>query len=209
MLKYSIYIIVCIALIIGAISLFHLTRVALRNKKEMSQYMNRNETYNNNLGKTLVVYYSLTGKTEEIAKQIQQLTNADIYEIKTVEKFKPNFFLYSKIKKQLKTKQYPQIESNLPDFSKYDTIFVGGPVWWYTMATPLSSFLKIADFAGKRVIPFSTQGSNPGKYLEDFNIQSKNAKVSFDYKNSFNNLPSKYDEAVRNKIIVWLNSIKE
>lgn len=207
MLKYLVYVIICIALVACLVSLFHLARVAIKNKKEISQYVNKNETYNNNLGKTLVVYYSLSGKTENIAKHIQELTNADIYEIETVEKFKPNFSFYSKIKKQLKTKQYPQIDNNFPDFSEYDTIFVGSPIWWYTIATPVSSFLEAADFANKKVIPFSTQGSNYGTYFEDFRVQAKNANIGDG--NSFNDLPNKYDEAVRNKIIIWLNGIQK
>jgi len=205
MLKYLIYVIVAVALIVGIISLFHLTRVSLRNKKEIAQYKDRTETYTNNLGKTLVVYYSLSGKTADIAKQIQEITDADIYEIKTLEKFKPNFSFYSEIKKQLKTKQYPEIENNFPDFNKYDTIFVGSPVWWYTASTPVLSFLDKANFADKKVIPFSTQGSNYGAYFEDFKANAKNANVGEGM--SFNNLSDKYSEAVRNKIIVWLNGI--
>lgn len=206
MLKYLLYILIGIILIIGVISLFHLTRVSLRNKKEMSQYMDKTDNYNNKLGKTLVIYYSLSGKTADIAKQIQEITNADIYEIKTIEKFKTNPIFYSKIKKQLKTKQYPEIEKDFPDFNKYNTIFVGSPVWWYTISTPTLSFLENANFSGKKVIPFSTQGSNYGTYFEDFKAQAKNADVGEG--ESFNNLSKKYDKAVENKIIVWLNNIK-
>lgn len=206
MLKYLLYIVIAIIIIIGAISLFHLTRVNLRNKKEMAQYMDKTETYANNLGKTLVVYYSLSGKTADIAKQIQEITNADIYEIKTLEKFKTNPFFYLRIKKQLKTKQYPKIEDNFPDFNKYDTIFVGSPIWWYTASTPVLSFLEKVNFDNKKVIPFSTEGSNYGTYFEDFKANAKNANVG--QGESFNNLSKKYDKAVRNKIIVWLNNIK-
>ncbi len=206
MLKYLLYVLIGIILIIGIISLFHLISVNSKNKKEMAKYMDKTEVYTNNLGKTLVVYYSLSGKTKDIAEQIQKITNADIYEIKTIEKFKTNPSFYSKIKKQLKTKQYPEIEENFPDFSKYNTIFVGSPIWWYTASTPVLSFLEKANFDGKKVIPFSTEGSNYGTYFEDFNANAKNANIG--QGESFNNLSEKYNEAVKNKIIVWLNNIK-
>ena len=93
----------------------------------------------------------------------------------------------------------------MPDFSKYDTVFVGGPVWWYTMSTPMYSFLQQANFAGKKVVPFSTQGSNYGTYFEDFAKMAKNAKLQKEA--SFNNMPEKYNSAVDNKIAEWLNSL--
>ena len=207
MLKYTIYTIIGIILIIGLSSIFHLTKVHLKNKREMSQYMDKNEVYNNDLGRVLVIYYSLTGNTKKIANQIKEITNADIYEIKTIDELKPGFFVYSKIKKQLATIIYPKIKNdNFPDFNQYDIIFVGSPIWWYTVSTPVSSFLKEVNFNDKLVIPFSTQGSNYGSYFKDFKDQVQNARV----KNgaAFNNLPEEYDAAVKNKIIFWLNSIK-
>ena len=100
--------------------------------------------YSNNLGKVLVVYYSLSGKTKEIAENIAHKTNADLFEIKTTDKLNTNAKFYLEIKKQLKSKKYPLLEENIPDFSKYDTVFVGFPVWWYTIATPVLSFLEKA-----------------------------------------------------------------
>lgn len=206
MLRYLLYTLVGIVIIIGLSSVFHLAKVHLKNKKEMSQYIEKNEVYTNNLGKTLIIYYSLTGRTEKIAKQIQTITNGDIYRIKTITELEPGLTFYSKIKKQLKSKEYPKIKNDFPDFNQYNTIFIGGPVWWYTLSTPLSAFLEKADFNGKKVVSFSTQGSNYGTYFKDFREQAKNADVINGA--SFNNLPKEYDEAVKNKIIVWLNNIK-
>ena len=84
-------------------------------------------------------------------------------------------------------------------------VFVGAPVWWYTIATPGLSFLQQADFQGKKVVPFSTQGSNYGSFFEDFTQRAKNAKLLTSA--DFNNLPAEYDRAVENKISRWLNSL--
>ena len=107
--------------------------------------------------------------------------------------------------KQLKNKKYPSIEEKMPDFQEYDTIFVGFPVWWYTIATPVLAFLQKADFMGKKVVPFSTQGSNYGTSFTDFEQMAKNAKIAKG--NSFNNVDKKYDKAVDNKITDWLNNL--
>ena len=204
MLK-KIVIILLILAVIGAIcAVVHNLKVAHKNKKELSAFAQK-QPYTANLGKVLIIYYSLTEHTRDIAQQIVTLTGADEYRIQTQEEFKTSPAFYASVKKQLKEKTYPQLAGQLPDVSGYDTVFVGGPVWWYTMATPLYSFLGQMDFKGKKIIPFSTQGSNPGTFLEDFKSNAKNAQVGT-YAN-FNNVGDQYKEAVHNKIIHWLNNL--
>lgn len=204
MLKNIILIIVIIALTGGVCGLIHLIRVSQRNKKELATF-NKDVAYSANLGKVLVVYYSFTGKTEDIAKQIAALTKGDLYRLNTQEEFKASPAFYAKVKKQLSDKNYPPLSGQMPDISGYDTVFVGAPVWWYTMATPLFTYLGQTDFKGKKVVPFSTQGSNEGKFLQDFTANAKNGRIAKYEK--FNNVSKNYDKAVHNKIIVWLNSL--
>lgn len=204
MLKKILIVLLILAICGGIVAIFHNIRVALRNKKELSAFA-REIPYNAKLGKVLVVYYSWTGHTQDIAKQIAELTKADVYRIETEEEFKSSPAFYARVKKNLKEKNYPKLKGQLPDISDYDTIFIGGPVWWYTMATPLYSFLGQMDLKGKKIIPFSTQGSNSGTFLEDFTNNSKNAQIGT-YVN-FNNVSAKYNTEVHNKIINWLNNL--
>lgn len=189
-------------LVIGCV---HLFKVSQKNKKELSKYENKEIEYTNNLGKTLVVYYSLSGNTKQIAENIADKTDAEMFEIKTSEKITPNAKFYLDIKQQLKNKKYPSIEEKMPDFQEYDTVFVGFPVWWYTIATPVLAFLQKADFMGKKVVPFSTQGSNYGTSFTDFKTNAKNAQIV--QGNAFNNVDKKYARAVDNKITDWLNKL--
>ena len=205
MLKFFIYFIVALVVIGGTAAAFHLYRVSQKNKAEMAKFA-QEVKYNTNLGKVLVVYYSLSGQTKKIAEFIAAQTNADIYEI-TVKEAYSSPSVYAKSKKELDSKQYPELSEDLPDFTAYDIIFVGGPVWWYTMATPLFGFLEKADFAGKKVVPFSTQGSNYGKFFTDFADTAKNADIQ--KSENFNNLKPEYDNAVHNKINTWLNKLAE
>lgn len=205
MWKYVFYLIAAVV-IIGLIgSGIHLYRVNGKNKKEMAQFNGGPVAVNKKFGNVLVVYYSLSGHTREIAEKIKEKTGGDLYEIITAEEIKPTPLFYMKIKQQIKNKEYPELTGDMPDFSKYDMIFVGSPVWWYTLSTPVSAFLEKVDFQGKKVVPFSTQGSNFGTYFEDFSSQARQANVQT--AEAFNNLSDSYDKAVDNKISRWLNRL--
>ena len=205
MLKFVVYFVIAAVVVIAAASVWHLTRVAAGNKEEMSRYAGPEKEFTGHFGKALVVYYSLDGHTREIAEKIREKTGADIYEIKTREKFKKTPWFYLTLKKQLKNGEDPELAGELPDPKAYDVVFVGAPVWWYTMATPLFSYLKQTDFGGRIVVPFSTQGSNYGSFFADFVKEAKNAEV--DTAAAFNNLPEGYEREVDNKIVSWLNGL--
>lgn len=205
MLKTVLLILLALAVMGGAVGAAHLWRVAQRNKKEMAPFQGPRQPYTAQLGKVLVIYYSWTGHTQAIAQQIAQHTQADVFRLETSEPLPSVPWAPLLLKRQLSTGRYPQLKHPLPDVSAYDTVFVGGPVWWYTAATPLLQFLREMDFQHKNVVPFSTQGSNYGTFFEDFAQQARNAQLKKGA--SFNNLGPKYDEAVANKIILWLNSL--
>lgn len=204
MLKITFYLIVLVAIIIAAASGYHLYKVNAKNKLEMKNFESEVKL-DANLGKTLVVYYSLSGHTKEIAEQIAAKTNADLYEIKTIEAYSSPS-IYMKSKKELSSQNYPQLQNdNMPDVKKYDTVFVGAPVWWYTMAPALYSYLNMTDFNNVKVVPFSTQGSNFGSFFEDFAKVAKNARIL--QHESFNNMDEKYQSQISNKINNWLNQL--
>lgn len=205
MLKVVLYVIILAAIVIGGASFYHLRRVAAKNKAEMANF-DKEVKLNADLGKVLVVYYSLTGHTKDIAEQIAAKTGADIFEIKTIETYSSPS-VYMKSKKELTSKNYPELQGNLPNVADYDTIFVGGPVWWYTMAPALYSYLKVTDFGGARVVPFSTQGSNFGSFYKDFADMAQNAQIL--PSENFNNIDEKYKEQVSNKINAWLNKLSK
>ena len=203
-MKYVLGIILAIIAIGSIVAALHLYRVSMKNKKEMAQYADKSVEITNNLGKVLVVYYSLTGHTKDIAEKIALQTKADLFEIKTKEPYPTGAKLYTTAKKEIKNKLYPAVEA-LPDITGYDVIFVGAPVWWYTMAPPLFSVLEQIDFQGKKVIPFSTQGSNIGKFFEDFIAIARNANIL--QSASFNNMSKQYDKEVEAKIADWINKL--
>lgn len=113
--------------------------------------------------KVLVLYYSHGGNTKEIANQIKNLTNADIFEIETVDAYPSEHkALTDQAKKEINANYLPPIKAKLNNIADYDVIFVGSPSWWATIAPAVSTFLSEHDLSGKTVIPFVTHG---GSYM--------------------------------------------
>ena len=128
--------------------------------------------------KMLIIYYSFSGNTKYIAEKIREKTGGDVFEIETVKTYPAEYSaLTEEAKRELQAGDLPALKKNPPDMSSYDLILVGGPVWWYTVATPVMSFLRQADFAGKKVSAFCTHEGGIGKYFPHFKEQAKNAVV--------------------------------
>ena len=126
----------------------------------------------------MIIYYSLTGNTKSIAEKLQKETGGDIFEIQTVRTYPTDYSaLTEEAKRELQTGDLPALKKSPPDMSSYDLILVGSPVWWYTVSTPVMSFLRQADFAGKKVSAFCTHGGGVGKFFPHFKEQAKNAVV--------------------------------
>jgi len=204
MFKFIFCIVIIAIIIISGANAYHLYHVKEKNKEELSNF-EKEILLNADLGNVLVVYYSLSGHTKDIALDIANKTNATVFEIKTIKEYKsPSIYLESK--KELSFENYPELQKGfIPNMADYDTVFVGSPVWWYTMAPALFSFLKKVDFKGTRVVPFSTQGSNYGKFFEDFAKTAQNANLL--QGENFNNVDNSFKVQVSNKITAWLNKL--
>ncbi|MGF6907279.1 flavodoxin [Fusobacterium sp. PH5-44] len=112
---------------------------------------------NNN--KILIVYFSKTGKTEIIAKEIQEFTKGDIFKIEPIIPY-PNSYLLAvwRGRKELKSNTLPEIKLNTINTNTYNTIFLGFPIWWGTMPKVMDTFIKENELKGKLIIPFATHG---------------------------------------------------
>ena len=109
--------------------------------------------------RTLVAYFTLTGNTEKAAKIIAEETNADLYQIELVTPYPSEYKEQTELaKKELSEGILPAIKPWPENIGEYDVVFVGSPVWWGTMATPVRTFLASGVLKGKTVIPFVTHG---------------------------------------------------
>ncbi|MBQ9245373.1 hypothetical protein IJ182_03800 [bacterium] len=120
--------------------------------------------------KTLIVYYSHSNHTEEIAKMIRQYLNCDITEIKSEEYENKNAAeLTNLVTEQIKKNYLPQ--TNKINISDYNIIFVGSPVWQGNISLPVKSFLINNNFDNKTIIPFYTFGGFVNKSKLDNQVK--------------------------------------
>lgn len=128
--------------------------------------------------KTLVVYYSYGGNTRGVAEQIQRATGADIAEIKTAEPYTGSYDdVVDQGEREVRAGYKPAILPLEKDIADYDTIVLGTPVWWYTFAPAVKTFLESADWNGKRVYPFATNGGWLGHTPRDIERACAGATV--------------------------------
>lgn len=107
----------------------------------------------------LVVYYSMTGNTADVANAIQQATGGDIYRIELVEEYPADKKQRRAIlMEEIEQDYLPPLREPAPNFAEYDIIFLGSPVWGYHLSQPVKSFLNKYDLSGKTVIPFASHG---------------------------------------------------
>lgn len=130
-------------------------------------------------GKTLVVYYSATGRTERVAKVIAKERQADIMKLVPNPDYTEADLDYndssSRVSREhddASLRDKIQLQKAVPDnWASYDTIFLGYPIWWAIAAWPVDAFVKANDFTGKNVVTFATAYSSPlgnsGKLLAE------------------------------------------
>ena len=110
-------------------------------------------------GKTLVVYYSASGNTKDVAEKIAKITEADLFEIEPVEPYTDDDL------------DWTDDDSRVSREHEYDTVYIGYPIWWGIAAWPVDNFVKENDFTGKTVIPFCTAATSgigdSGNLLEE------------------------------------------
>lgn len=110
--------------------------------------------------KSLVLYYSQTNTTKQVAEAIQQLTGADIEAFDAATPYTGDFnATIARCQEEMANGTAPEINALKSNIAAYDTIFLGYPVWFGTYAMPVSGLLKAIDLSGKVIVPFCSFGS--------------------------------------------------
>lgn len=110
--------------------------------------------------KSLVLYYSQTNITKQVAEAIQQLTGADIEAFDAANPYTGDFgATIARCQEEMANGTAPEINALKCDIAAYDTIYLGYPVWFGTYAMPVSGLLKAVDLSGKVIVPFCSFGS--------------------------------------------------
>lgn len=118
-------------------------------------------------GNVLVVYYSATGNTEEVANYIADATCGDLFEVEPAEPYTDDDLNWtdenSRVSQEYADESLRDVElvtTEVENWDSYDTVFIGYPIWWGIAAWPMNTFVENNDFTGKTVIPFCTSSSS-------------------------------------------------
>ena len=149
------------------------TESAASTEETSSQPETEGET-----GRTLVVYYSATGNTEQVANYIADITGGDLFELEPTEPYTDEDLDWtnddSRVSQEYEDESLRDVElvaDTVENWDRYDTVFIGYPIWWGIAAWPTDGFVEANDFTGKTVIPFCTSSSSglgeSGELLEE------------------------------------------
>ena len=169
----------------------------------------------NNMKKSIVIFFSHAGdnyavgnievgNTKIVADYISEIAGADQFEIVT---HKYDGMAYNPLIKLAQEEanrgELPPYEGSAPDLSQYDTVFIGGPVWWGTYPQVMFTLFKDINLDGKTVIPFTThEGSGLASCVSDVKKAFPKAKVTGEF--------SIYGHEVRTgraKVEKWLKGL--
>jgi len=129
--------------------------------------------------KMLTIYYSYSGNTRKVAREIHKVVGGDVVEIEPLEPYPGNYnAVVEQAKRELHSGYKPQLKESVDSVETYDTVFVGSPNWWHTIAPPLITLLSEVDLSGKTIIPFITHGGGGlGRSASDIAQLCPNASV--------------------------------
>lgn len=190
-------IIVIVICVVGCFFLFNHPSSKDENKNTKQQDSEHIKDNNSGLigneNKILVVYFSATNNTKNVAEKIAKDLNAALFKIEPQEEYTSGDLDYSdsnsRVSKEHDDETLRNVKlkkTSVDDWDRYDTIIIGYPIWWGIAAWPMEAFVKANDFNEKTVIPFCTSASsglgesgkllesvsNGGKWLEGYRFSS-------------------------------------
>lgn len=117
------------------------------------------------IAKILVAYFSATGVTEKVAKELAKTENADLYQICPEVPYSAADLDWTNKESRSTVEMQdlncrPAICGHVQNMDQYDVVFVGFPIWWGREPSVVDTFLTSYDFKEKCIIPFCTSGGS-------------------------------------------------
>ena len=118
------------------------------------------------IGKTLILYYSLTGNTKVCCEALQEVLEADLIEIKDLRKRSGKWGFFKTAFASLFGKN-TKIDPKNPDLSPYQNIILASPIWTGKLSMAIRTLIDKNNFDGKKVVIFTTTNAfEQEKYKE-------------------------------------------
>ena len=117
------------------------------------------------MNKTLVAYFSASGVTRGVARQLAETIHADLFEIEPEVPYTEADLdwmdKYSRSTIEMNdSSSRPAIKNKVANISQYDTVLIGFPIWWFIAPTIINTFIEAHDLGGKRLVPFATSATS-------------------------------------------------
>ena len=153
---------------------------------------------------SIVIDNERYGTTEYVSRMIQQAVGGDVHLIETTTPYTADFDELRGVNhNEMQQNILPELKGSDLDISKYDTVFIGYPVWATDVPQAVLSFLNEYDLTGKTVIPFCTHdGYGAGESYQTIAVASKAEKTLEGLAIEAKDVPSAQDTVTN-----WLNAI--
>lgn len=107
----------------------------------------------------LVAYFSRSGNTPVIAGVIHRSLKSDLFEIEPASPYPNDYFqTVEQAKNERASGTRPALKHRLAGLGRYQTIYLGFPIWGTSVPPVVQTFLSTHNLAGKLLIPFITHG---------------------------------------------------
>ena len=111
----------------------------------------------------LAAYFSAGGVTADAARQLAEVTGADLHEIVPAVKY-TDAALNWMDRNSCSSREFrdetsrPELAGKPIDLSAYDTVYIGFPIWWGIAPRVINTFIENNDLSGKKIAIFATSG---------------------------------------------------
>ena len=163
------------------------------------------QTESSDAAGSAVVFFSATGNTADIAKTMGEVMDWEVYEIIPAEVYTADDLDYNNDdcranQEMSDSSARPAIGNDLSEVEKYDTIYLGYPIWWGTAPRIIDTFLDSYDLSGKTIYTFCTSGSSS---IDQSISDLKSAYANLDIEGG-----TRFDNGTdQSEIAAWLDSV--
>ncbi len=128
------------------------------------------------MSKAIVIYYSLEGNVDFLARKIAESLGAETLRLETVKVYpKSGLLKFFHGGKDVVTGVKPELKTEIPSLADYDKVVIGTPVWASKPASPINTLFDKVDLSGKKCYAFaSSAGGSSAKCLETLESGIKN-----------------------------------
>lgn len=151
--------------------------------------------------KNLIIYFSWSGNTDKLVKQVNSRFNFDVIKIEKSQPYSRDYntCAYVEAKKEWESHIHPDIKELSVDVDNYDTILLFCPIWWYTIPMPVATFIeKLKDYKGQ-IVMFENSYTNDSTYAKNALKEVENINTSLNVKQGlFNKSVEEHVEFIKN-----------